>query len=117
MSIAPFRTSLAVDGSTVTVTLHGNAESDNFEELARLVSEVDAAATKVNAQRVVADLRDLEFATSSCLKVLAGWLIDIEERSAPYQVEVLANHKHSWQRRSLQALSACAPAVMQIKPS
>jgi hypothetical protein len=117
MPITPFRTALAAEGTTVTATFQGNAESDNFEELAEFMRVLDAEVTRTSASCVVADLRELEFATSSCLKVFATWLIEIEERAVPYRVEFLANNNHSWQRRSLRALAACAPAVMQIKPS
>lgn len=117
MSSEGLDTSLAVDGATVIAKFSGNAESDNFEAMASFVAQVDTAANTAKATRVVADLRELGFATSSCLKVLAGWVINLEERSAPYTVEFLSNTQHSWQRRSLRALEACAPAVVRVKTS
>jgi hypothetical protein len=109
-----FSTNLAVDGAGVTAFYRGSAESDGFDALAKFIDEIDAAAKREGAMRVSADVRDLEFATSSCLKVLAGWVISVEERSDQYIVEFLGNSKHSWQRRSLRALAACAPAVVQV---
>ena len=111
------QTSLAVDGVSVTAIFSGNAESDDFEAMAAFVGKVDAGARTANATRVVADLRELGFATSSCLKVLAGWVIKLEEEAGPYTVEFVSNTKHSWQRRSLRALEACAPAVVLVKTS
>ena len=113
MVIDGFHTKHVVDGDMVIATFVGTAESDNFEALAAFVREVDDAAGR--ARRVVADLRDLGFATSSCLKVLAGWVLMVEERSAPYTVEFLSNPQHSWQRRSLRALEACAPGVVRVR--
>jgi hypothetical protein len=112
-----FRTKISVNGTTVVATLHGSAESDNFEQVAAFVRDLEAQVTLASANRVVADLRDLEFATSSCLKVLAGWLIDLEDRSAPYDVEFVTSTQHGWQRRSLHALATCAPSVVQVTTS
>lgn len=117
MSSEGLHTSLAVDGTTVIAKFSGSAESETFEAMATFVRLVETSASTANATRVVADLRDLEFATSSCLKVLAGWVINLEERSAPYTVEFVSNAQHSWQRRSLRALEACAPAVVRVKTS
>jgi len=117
MSSERLQTSLAVDGTTVIAKFSGNAESDDFEAMATFVAKVETAASTAQARRVVADLRELEFATSSCLKVFAGWVINVEERSAPYTVEFVSNTQHSWQRRSLRALEACAPAVVRVKAS
>ena len=111
------KASLVVDGTTVVAKFSGNAESDDYEPMAKFIGDVQTAATRANATRVVADLRELEFATSSCLKVLAGWVITIEEQSAPYTVEFLSNPQHAWQRRSLRALEVCAPAVVRVKVS
>lgn len=115
MSSEALHTSLAVDGTTIIAKFSGTAESETFEAMAAFVTLVQTTATTANATRVVADLRELEFATSSCLKVLAGWVISVEERSAPYTVEFVSNTQHSWQRRSLRALEACAPAVVRVK--
>lgn len=117
MSSEGLTTSLAVDGTTIIAKLSGNAESDNFEAMAAFIAQVESAASTEKATRVVADLRELAFATSSCLKVLAGWVISVEERSAPYTVEFVSNTQHSWQRRSLRALEACAPTVVRVKAS
>lgn len=117
MGTEGLHTSVAVDGTTVIAIFSGNAESDHFEAMAGFVAKLDEEATKAKATRVVADIRELSFATSSCLKVLAGWVIAQEERNAPYAVEFLSNTAHSWQRRSLRALEACAPSVVRVKTS
>ena len=117
MSATTFETKVVVEGSTVLATFVGEAEADDFESIAKFVAEVQSATGRAGANRVVADIRDLSFATSSCLKVLAGWVIDVEEAGAAYTVEFLSNVKHHWQRRSLQALAACAPGVVQVSVS
>jgi hypothetical protein len=117
MPSTELRTRLVVEAGGLTATFQGCAESDTFDQLAQFVQQIEREATRGSATRVVADLRDLEFATSSCLKIFAGWLVGLAEQETPYRVEFLANSKHHWQRRSLQALAACAPSVVEVKTS
>lgn len=114
MASSEFRTRLAIEAGGLTATFCGSAESDSFEQLTKFVAQIESEVARGSATLVIADLRELEFATSSCLKVFAGWLIGIEESKTPYRVEFLASQKHSWQRRSLRALAACAPSVVQV---
>jgi hypothetical protein len=117
MSSVVFRTSLAVEGPTIRATFQGSAESTHYDELSKFMDDLHATVTREGANHVVADLRELEFATSSCLKAFAVWVIDAEEKAAGYTVEFVSNPQHSWQRRSLQALAACAPAVVRVTTS
>ena len=115
-AVSPLRTNVAVDGTTLIATLQGSAESDVFEQLSSFIGELQGQAARSGAKRVVADLRTLEFATSSCLKVLSVWVMAVAQ-SEQYTVEFLSSPQHSWQRRSLQALAACAPEVVQVRTS
>lgn len=78
------------------------------------IAELGAEAQRVRASRVVADLRELEFATTACIKLLANWLVTIADQDDPYTVELRSNPRHSWQRRSLSILASCAPGRVEV---
>jgi hypothetical protein len=99
-----------VGAEAITVKLQGAAESGTFDVLAATLAEIHGKTPA----RVVVDLRQLEFATSSCLKVLANWVIGASELDTPYKIQFHSNTKHSWQRRSLHALAAVAPGIVEV---
>jgi len=74
-------------------------------------------ALKSSAPAVIADLRGLEFASSSCLKAFVTWLQRVQELDATrrYKVKFRSNPRFSWQRRSLGALAAFASSVVEIE--
>jgi hypothetical protein len=104
------KTAVEVGDDAITVTLRGAAEGGTFEALAATFTEVHDKAPA----RVIVDLRELEFATSSCLKVFANWVLGASELETPYKVQFRSNPKHGWQRRSLHALAAVAPGVVEV---
>jgi hypothetical protein len=108
---------MVVESGRVIARMGGSADADAFQELATFIDQVEQEVGKSSVDRVVADLRELEFATSSCLKVLATWLMTVAERPHRYHIEFLSNPEHRWQRRSLNALSACAPELVEVRAS
>jgi hypothetical protein len=108
------QTNVSIEPDVITVTISGAAESGSFDQLASTFQEVHGKASAAPAARVVVDIRQLEFATSSCLKVLANWVIGASELDTPYRVEFRSNSKHAWQRRSLHALAAVAPGIVEV---
>src|SRR5438105_1818256 len=103
------RTSITADGSVLIATIGGSAETAELDALSAFMNQLRSEADRIGAKRVVVDLRELEFATSSNLKVFAAWLIDVGDRPDRYTVELVSNPAHSWQRRSLRPIAACAP--------
>jgi hypothetical protein len=109
-------TALSFDGETCTLTFRGCAESEEVELLATAFDGVHREALARSAHTVVADLRELEFVTSACLKVFVAWLqrvLALEEERR-YSVRLRSDPRHSWQKRSLSALAAFATGVVEI---
>ena len=105
------------EGSTLVLTCSGCAESASFDTLSAALSAVHQDAMKRSAQSVIADVRALEFASSSCLKAFVNWLQHVQELDdgQRYKVRFRSNPRHSWQRRSLGALAAFAAGVVEIE--
>lgn len=108
------RTSVTVEDTTVVATLAGTAESDARGQLSSFIEEVQRQAAHAAATHVVADIRALEFATAAFLDVLSVWVTSAAE-SARYTIEFLSSPDHAWQRRSLDALIACAPEIVRVR--
>jgi hypothetical protein len=105
------------DGATVVLTCRGSAETRAFSELSAALDAVHRDALQRAAEEVVADVRALEFASSSCLKAFVTWLQRVQELDDDrrYQILFRSNPHHSWQRRSLGALAAFASGVVNIE--
>lgn len=113
---ASLRTNVTVEGTTLDVTLEGTAETDARGQLFSFIDEVQREATRAAATRAVVDIRTLEFASASCLDVLSVWISAVAE-SARYTIEFVSSPDHAWQRRSLDALIACAPDIVRVRTS
>jgi hypothetical protein len=107
----------ARDGDVIVLTCTGSAESDALGELAATLEEIHSSAVKTPTHEVIADIRDLSFASTPCLKAFLGWLQRVQELEDDqrYRVRFRSNPIHSWQRRSLAALRAFASGVVEIE--
>lgn len=108
------KTATRSDGDNLVFVVEGAAESDSMDTLQSAITAADQQAKTIKAQQIVADIRSLEFCTSSCLKVFATWVVEMPT-PAPYKIVFLSNPAHSWQRRSLKALTMCAPEVASVE--
>jgi hypothetical protein len=100
----------------ITLTFLGSAEASSVDQLEQQLAEVHRSAVAGQTRSVVVDLRDLEFASSSCLKAIATWLHLIDQLAEQrYSVRFRSNPAYSWQRRSLGALAAFAPDIVEIE--
>jgi hypothetical protein len=99
------------------VSLSGHADVGAKGALDGFVAEVDREASNGPVTEVVVDLRRLAFMNSSCLKTLVTWLNNVRQRpaSAQYLVRFLQDRTAYWQERSLAALKAFAPAIVQVE--
>jgi hypothetical protein len=102
---------------SVVLVLAGSAESDAFGALTTALDSAHTDAVTHAARLVVADIRGLEFATSSCLKAFVTWLQRVRELddSHRYKVRFCSSPRHAWQRRSLTALAAFATDVVEVE--
>lgn len=104
-------------GDRLTLTCNGSAETESCRSLHDVLTGVHEEAVRTTTRTVIADLRALEFASSSCLKEFVAWLQRVQEldEEKRYHVVFKSDPRHSWQRRSLNALAAFASGVVQIE--
>ena len=102
---------VAVEADAIVARLSGSIEGEGVQVLERALTDIHAKGHS----KTTLDIRDLEFATSSALKVLANWLLDKAEQVPQGRVQFLSNPKHSWQRRSLQAIAAIVPDIVEVR--
>lgn len=110
-------TSVSREAGTVVLTCTGFAETAALPELHGVLSGLHEDILRNPVPTVIADLRALEFASSSCLKAFVTWLQRVQELDDPqrYQIVFRSNPRHTWQRRSLGALAAFASGVVRIE--
>lgn len=116
-SASHLATTTTRDESTVVLTCRGSAETEALTTLNQVLTALHDDVVETHARIVIADIRELEFASSSCLKAFVTWLQRVQELDAEHQYQIVfrSNPKHSWQRRSLGALAAFAAGVVQIE--
>jgi hypothetical protein len=111
-----FEASAALDGDALVFRMWGNADLRVNGPLGPFLDSIDHEARRRNVSEVVADLRELVFMNSSCLKEFVRWVAHAEERGAsPYHIRFLSDPTAQWQTRSLQALRAFAPSLISIE--
>jgi hypothetical protein len=104
-------------GHVLTLVCTGCAETESLRQLSDVLETLHGDAVRDSAESVVADVRALEFASSSCLKAFVTWLqrvVELED-ARRYRVLFRSNPRHSWQRRSLAALAAFGGDVVAIE--
>jgi hypothetical protein len=109
--------SITRDGGRLVLLLSGSAETESLPALNQILAGIHEDAVRSSIPTVLVDLRELEFASSSCLKAFVTWLQRVQELEGAnrYTVVFRSEPKHSWQRRSLGALAAFASGVVQIE--
>jgi anti-anti-sigma factor len=113
---AEFKAAGEREDAKLCVNLRGHADVGAKRALDGFVAEVDREASAGPVAEVVVDMRRLEFMNSSCLKTLVTWLNKVRQRppGARYLIRFLQDHTAYWQERSLAALKAFAPAIVQV---
>lgn len=106
--------SVTSTSDAVLVRIAGSAETSLLDRVSDALRGADEAA-RPRRRQVVVDLRELAFASSSCLKLFASWLVAVTELGEPYHVKILACARYAWQQRSIPALLALAPAIVTVE--
>jgi len=106
------------EGDSIVLTFAGSAETEALESLAKTLEAAHTEAVDVHASAVIADIRAVEFASSSCLKVFVSWLQRVQslDDGQRYKVVFRSDNRQSWQRRSLGALAAFASGIVELRP-
>ncbi len=112
----PLSTTTSRNGDAVVIVCSGSAETETFADLSAALDGAHRDAVANGAKAVVADVRALEFASSSCLKAFVTWLQRVRElgEGKRYKVQFRSTARYSWQRRSLGALAAFAVGFVEI---
>jgi len=114
---ADFSAASERDQARLCVRLRGHADLGAKRALEGFVAAVDHAARVDRVDEVVVDMRRLDFMNSSCLKTLVTWLKKVRERPATqqYPIRFLRDQSAYWQERSLDALRAFAPGIVNVE--
>ncbi len=100
----------------LSLHLSGTADLRVTDVISSVLTTVHAKALELASQKVVVDLRELEFMNSSCFKSFVKWVTDVQELPPPqYRIRFLSNPAMLWQRRSLHALSCFAADLITIE--
>jgi hypothetical protein len=117
VSSKSFSASGSQDGSSVRLKLSGSADMEVHAQLAQFLERLHEQVCEKRVGRVAADIRELYFMNSSCLKLLVVWMGRVAKLtdSSRYRVLFLTDSNLQWQRRTLEAMQAFAPAVVEIE--
>ncbi len=112
-----FAVTLSIKPDHVVMTCVGSAEASTVDQLAQELANLHASALRISAREVIADIRQLEFATSAGIKEIVTWLRQVLELEPQrrYQVRFWSNPSYGWQRRSLGALSVFARDILTVE--
>ncbi len=110
-------TTTRLDGDVIHLALRGNADLKVRRQLGEMLGQIHLEACRLGVSRVVVDMRDLQFMSSSCLSCFVTWLGELCElpRSQRIKVRFLSNPDILWQRRSLHALRSFALTIVSIE--
>ena len=111
-----FSIELEREGS-LSLRVSGTADMEMLPELGPLLTELHSDLCLGEAREVTVDFRGLGFMNSSCFKCFITWIASIAklEPERRYRVRFLTNPKLPWQRRSLEAMRAFAPALVRVE--
>jgi signal transduction histidine kinase/CheY-like chemotaxis protein len=96
------------------IVFSGEAETPIREKIRQLLAQVDAEALRLRIKEVFVDFCSLEFVTSTAFKVFVTW-IDHVKAHQQYRVRFASQDRQTWLRRSLTALQAFAPGLVDVE--
>jgi hypothetical protein len=115
VSEAGFSAHASDEPTGLYVTISGSTEMESKRELSRFLGQVHEEACTRAAPEVRVDLRGASFINSTCLKVLASWILQpVVDSMPPYRITFITTSAHGWQKRSLGALIYLAPQRVTV---
>jgi hypothetical protein len=108
----------ATQGTTaIQVKFAGNGDMDATPVLGSYLKQLHVDACDLGVEEVVFDFSELYFMNSSCFKCFVSWIGQITkmEPSSRYLVRFQSNPQLHWQRRSLEAIRAFSPEVVEVE--
>jgi hypothetical protein len=114
------RDGFSLDVADVNDELHvrvvGNADMEVLPAMTPFLRQLHDELGRAGIREIKVDLRELLFMNSSCLKSFVLWISSVSKLppDSAYRIRFLSNSRLHWQRRSLEALRAFAPQVVEI---
>jgi anti-anti-sigma factor len=104
-------------GSSIVISLRGNADMAVQEKLKTFLDGVSNSASGARAAEVVFDWQELYFMNSSCLSLLLRFINGVLELGDKerYKLRFLSNPNLKWQQKSLQAIYAYAKELVVVE--
>ena len=105
------------DGEELLLRTSGTADARVEPELAALLDRVHVRVLGDGIRRVIVDLRELEFMTSSWFKGFVTWIVRVRRLPEPeqYHIRFRPSAQHHWQKRSLHAISYFGGELVTIE--
>ena len=106
-------------GCYALVRFNGRLASTGAAELEAVARRIHRAAMGFRPQRIVVDVRALEWASEAVVRVFVAWAMWIEHGSASqsYVLSFLIDPASAWQRATFRTLETLAPAVVKLGES
>lgn len=102
---------------TLVVRMSGNADLELLPRLGPFLKQLHAEASRVAVTSVTVDIRELYFMNSSCLKAFITWIVSVgkSDTHCRYSIHFLSNSNLRWQQKTLEAMRAFAPDLIEIE--
>jgi len=114
MQVQGDKYSITYQSETETVRCAGFLDlrgKDGYKDIADLFDKV--AARSPSPEKIMLDVRDLEFLNSSGITTIGGFVIKLRKKEGIMLLIQCAN-KHSWQSRSMTGLQKLMPDSLEI---
>ena len=109
---------VGMEGDSCLVVVKGTADFQARPEFAVWIRSLHDEVLHLGLERVIVDIRELEFMSSMCVNVFVGWLVTILELppSQHYEVHFRWEKGRFWQRKSIGALRRLAMMIVSADP-
>ena len=106
-------------GCYALVKFDGRLAASGAAELEAVARRIHRAAMGFRPQRIVVDVRALEWASEAVVRVFVAWAMWIEHGSASqsYILSFVIDPASAWQRATFRTLETLAPAVVKLGES
>ncbi|MGE0087350.1 MAG: STAS domain-containing protein [Desulfococcaceae bacterium] len=114
MQVQGDKYSITYQSETETVRCAGFLDlrgKDGYKDIADLLDKV--AARSPSPEKIILDVKDLEFLNSSGITTIGGFVIKLRKKEGIRLLIQCAN-KHSWQSRSMTGLQTLMPGSLEI---
>lgn len=98
-------TETSIEGGALAVRAVGTADGGTVEDLTAYLAHLDCLAREQNAEEIILDLRDVEFLSASCMRVLVEWLGEVA-RGRGRGARFVLDARKPWLLRSFETLAA-----------